>query len=204
MVAITFVDRVKRNKLMAAGFTGQAISLIIYTAMVSNFLGTDNKSGQACAVAMLFLFGISFELCLDGPEFFYIQEIWPSHLRAQGGAIAFSVYNAINICWLQAAPTAFATIGWKFFILFIVFAALGAVLTFFYFPDTLHKPMEEVAAMFGDHDLVVVYQNDIDVHHIPLSTIEEVIPGYGSDRKDVTPPEKETGEPTEVEEVLHV
>lgn len=175
---MTYVDHVKRNWLMATGFAGCAVALIIYTALIKNFLGTENKSGEAAAVSMLFLFVTSFELCLDGPEFFYQAEIWPSHLRAQGFTIFMVVYNGINICWLQAAPTAFASIGWHYYILFIFFAVMGIVVVLLWFPDTLHKPLEEIAAMFGDDDLVVTYQSGLDNAHVPLTIIEEFIPGF--------------------------
>lgn len=110
---------------------------------------------------MIFLYNVSFELGLDGPEFFYQAEIWPSHLRAKGYALATCVYSGINIVWLQAAPTAFATIGYYYYIIFIVCSVFGSLMAFFYFPDTLHKPLEEVAALFGDQDLVVVYQQQL-------------------------------------------
>lgn len=183
---MTYVDRVKRNWLMATGFMGCTVALIIYTALVQKFLGTDNKSGQSAAVAMLFLFVSSFELSLDGPEFFYQAEIWPSHLRAQGFTIFMVVYNGVNICWLQAAPTAFANIGWHYYILFIIFAAMGAVAVLLWFPDTLHKPLEEIAAMFGDDDLVVIYQKDLDNAQVPLATISKVIPGLVTSRDTQT------------------
>ena len=32
---------------------------------------------------------------------------------------------------------------------------------FFTFPDTLNKPLEEIAALFGDDDLVAIYQRDV-------------------------------------------
>lgn len=182
IIAITFVDKVSRRNLIGTGFGLQAICLIIYTALVARFLTGTNKSAQAAAVAFIYLFGCSFELCLDGPEFFYIQEIWPSHLRAKGGAIAFMVYNAINICWLQAAPTAFESIGWKFFIIFIIFAVMGCVVVFLFFPDTLHKPMEEIADIFGDQDLVVVHQHAITQEMID-SRFSELIEGRPSDHQ---------------------
>jgi phenylpyruvate tautomerase PptA (4-oxalocrotonate tautomerase family) len=31
-----------------------------------------------------------------------------------------------------------------------------------FFPDTLGKPLEEVAVLFGDTDMVAVYQTDFD------------------------------------------
>lgn len=171
---MTFVDKVSRRNLIGSGFALQCICLIIYTALVARFLTGTNKAAQAAAVAFIYLFGCSFELCLDGPEFFYIQEIWPSHLRAKGGAIAFMVYNAINICWLQAAPTAFESIGWKFFIIFIIFAAMGCITVFLFFPDTLHKPMEEIADIFGDEDLVVVHQHAITQEMVEVRFAELV------------------------------
>lgn len=35
-------------------------------------------------------------------------------------------------------------------------------MAFFVFPDTLHKLLEEVAALFGDRELVVLYQQELE------------------------------------------
>jgi hypothetical protein len=136
---------------------------------------------------MIFLYNVSFELCLDGPEFFYQAEIWPSHLRARGYAIATCVYSGINIPWLQAAPTAFATIGYYYYIIFIICSAFGSLMAFFVFPDTLHKPLEEVAALFGDRELVVVYQQELEGvgGDTALKEIEASIPGYKQGAEDL-------------------
>ncbi|KIW23450.1 uncharacterized protein PV07_11644 [Cladophialophora immunda] len=179
VLAMTYVDRVKRNYLISAGFFMSMVSLIVYTGLIATYLESDNRNAKAAAVSMLFLYISSFELFLDGPEFFYITEIWPSHLRAQGFALGMAVYSGINLCWLQAAPTAFANIGWRFYILFIFFAALGGVLSFFYYPDTLHKPLEEIAAIFGDDDLVVLYQRDLVGQESQKLSLEAII-GDGS------------------------
>ena len=191
MVAMIYVDKVKRNYLIGTGFALCCCCLIIFTALVKTYVteGT-NKSALGAAAAILFLYVTSFELCLDGPEFFYQAEIWPSHLRAKGFTIGIALYSGINIVWLQAAPTAFAHIGWKYYLFFIVFSAMGSLTAFFVFPDTLHKPLEEIAAMFGDHDLVVLYQKDLDNSEVALSTIEEVIPGLGHGTADDVSSEK--------------
>jgi polyferredoxin len=68
-------------------------------------------------------------------------------------------YAATNIVWLQAAPTAFASMGWRYYLFFIIFTAIGAVVVWFTFPDTLNMPLEEIAKLFGDDDLVVAYQS---------------------------------------------
>lgn len=63
--------------------------------------------------------------------------------------------------WTQIAPIAFQNIGWKFYMVFISCAVVGAVVMYFFFPDTLGKPLEEVAAIFGDDDLIAIYQRDV-------------------------------------------
>lgn len=69
----------------------------------------------------------------------------------------------MNIIWLQAAPTAFANIGWKFYLAFIIPGTIGGVIMWIYFPDTNGLPLEEIAAIFGDEDEVAIYQADIQI-----------------------------------------
>jgi len=158
IVAMLFVDRIARNRLIALGFFVCTLSLIVEAALQANFLNSKNKGALGAAVAMTYLYVVSYSLCLDGPTYFYIGEIWPTHLRAQGYSLGLGMLCLSQIIWSQAAPTAFANIGWKYYIFFIVFAALGSVVSLLFFPNTLHKPLEETAAMFGDDEEVVIFQ----------------------------------------------
>jgi len=157
-----FVDRIARNRLIALGFFVCTCSLIVEAALQAKYLNSNNKGALGAAVAMTYLYVVSYSLFLDGPTYFYIGEIWPTHLRAQGYSLGLGMLCLTQIIWSQAAPTAFANIGWKYYIFFIVFAALGCVVSQLYFPDTLHKPLEETAAMFGDDEEVVIFQRCVD------------------------------------------
>lgn len=132
------------------------LDLIVHTVLEKTYAHSTDRGGLAAAVLTLYLFIAFYSLFLDGPTYFYIGEIWPTHLRAKGYALGIAALALANIIWLQAGPTAFANIEWRFYIVFIVFAALGGVVTWF-FPDTLRKPLEEVAALFGDEDLAEAY-----------------------------------------------
>lgn len=159
---MTFVDRISRTYVFAGGFFLCMCTLIVEAALQKNFLDTTNKSGQAAAVAMTYLYIFFYVLGLDGPMFFYIGEIWPSQVRAQGFALGIAAMCLSNLVWTSAAPTAFTNIGWTYYIFFIVQAAIGGVAALFWFPDTLGKPLEEIAAIFGDTADVMVFQNDLD------------------------------------------
>lgn len=162
LACMLFVEKVSRTYLIASGFFLCMCTLIVEAALQSEYLGTDNKSALAAAVAMTYLYVFFYVLCMDGPMFFYIGELWPSQVRAQGFAIGIAAMCLCNLVWTAAAPAAFANIGWKYYIFFIVQSAFGCVATLLYFPNTLGKPLEEIAALFGDTADVVVFQNDLD------------------------------------------
>lgn len=65
---------------------------------------------------------------------------------------------------------AFRTIGWKFFLVFIILAAIGSVWIWIYVPETKGIPLEEMARVFGDE--VAVYAADI---HADTKTHELVV-----------------------------
>lgn len=172
-IAMLLVDRFARNKYIAFGVAGCMASLIVEAALVANFVPSNNTAALQGAVAMLFVFVTFYSLCLDGTQFSYLGEIFPTHLRAKGVCLGVSMISLMNIIWLQSAPTAFANIGWKFYLAFIIPGSLGAIAMWLWFPDTKGKPLEEVAAMFGDEDEVAIYQRDIHVDFATHTVVEE-------------------------------
>jgi MFS family permease len=170
-----FVDRFPRNKFIAFGIAGCMASLIIECALDATYASASallqpNESALKAAVAMIYVYVVFYEICLDGAQFAYLGEIFPTHLRAKGIAIGVAGICLMNIIWLQcefdflsdlrgwgfglimgtAAPTAFANIHWRFYLCFIIPGCLSVVMIWFLFPDTLGIPLEEVAAIFGD------------------------------------------------------
>ena len=79
--------------------------------------------------------------------------------------------------WTQVSPVAFKGIGWKYYMVFISCCVVAAAVMYFTFPDTLNKPLEEVALMFGDDDLVSHYVRALEHNHgreMSSSEAEEV------------------------------
>lgn len=64
--------------------------------------------------------------------------------------IGMAAISLMNIMWLQAAPTAFKNISWKFYLCFIIPAYLFAIVCWFFYPNTKGLALEEIAALFGD------------------------------------------------------
>lgn len=50
--------------------------------------------------------------------------------------------------------------------LFIILSAIGAVWAWLFVPETKGIPLEEMAAIFGDPEDVVVYLREVDVDQV--------------------------------------
>lgn len=163
-LAMLLVDRFPRPKYIAVGILGCVAAFGAEAGLVAQYAGSDNANALRAGVAMMFVFGLFYSFAIDGPQFCYLTEIFPSHLRAKGVSLGVATFSLTNIIWLQAAPTAFASIGWKFYLCLIIPSFFLALIVWFTFPDTRGKPLEEIAAMFGDEDEVAIRQADIEIN----------------------------------------
>ncbi|KAF2642444.1 MFS transporter [Massarina eburnea CBS 473.64] len=176
-MAIPLVDRFPRNKYIATGILTCMVCLVIEAALVANFVPSENSAALQAAVAMFFLFQLPYSFCLDGTQFAYLGELFPTHLRAKGVSLGVAVISLTNIVWLQAAPVAFINIGWKFYLVFIIPSAIGGVAMWFWFPDTNGLPLEEIAAIFGDEEEVAVYQAEINIQDGRITDLHTQLKG---------------------------
>ena len=58
------------------------------------------------------------------------------------------------LVYLEAAPTAFVEIGWRYYLLFIALTVINMIAVYLLFPETMGLSLEEIGAKFGD-DVVV-------------------------------------------------
>ena len=99
-------------------------------------------------------------------------EIFPNHIRAKGVVVGVATITGINIMWLQVAPLGFKTIGYKFYMVFFIPGLFAAAWLWFFFPNTLGIPLEEVAEIFGDaHELHPHGLEDEDLKKQPIETV---------------------------------
>ena len=84
----------------------------------------------------------------------YCSEIFPTHIRSKGVGWSLAVLFLSALVYLEAAPTAFANIGWKYYLLFIILTAINIAVIWWLFPETKGLSLEEINEMFGDEVVV--------------------------------------------------
>ena len=106
VLSLLFVDRFPRNKFIAFGIAGCMACLIVECALDATYASTSalakpNETALKAAVAMIYVYVVFYEICLDGVQFAYIGEIFPTHLRAKGIALGVAGICLMNVIWLQ-------------------------------------------------------------------------------------------------------
>ncbi|RGP62901.1 hypothetical protein FSPOR_8884 [Fusarium sporotrichioides] len=144
------LDYVGRKWLMIAGLIGCAVSLLGVSIMVALFGGTTNSGGNSAGVFFLYLHLTFYATCMDASTYVYGSEIWPTHLRGKGLAVSCAGLFVGSLTLLEAAPTAFQTIGWRFYLIMMGFTIICAGIFVIYFPETKGLTLEEISALFGD------------------------------------------------------
>ncbi len=118
--------------------------------MVATYGGTTNRIGNGFGVFFLFLFVLFYGGTMDATSYVYCSEIFPTPLRAQGTGFSVAGLFSATLIYTQTAPVAFAQVGWKFYIMFIILPLLGAGLMWKFFPETKLLTLEEISRLFGD------------------------------------------------------
>jgi len=78
----------------------------------------------------------------------YINEIWPSYLRAKGTSI-FWATQAVAVCFNQYVnPIALERIMWRYYLVYLGKLVAGGIFMFLYVPETKGLLLEEVRVIF--------------------------------------------------------
>ncbi|KAJ5239283.1 hypothetical protein N7468_003902 [Penicillium chermesinum] len=99
----------------------------------------------AMAVCMAFIFTAGY----SGLTFLYAAEMAPLQVRAAVSAVSTATVWAFNFLLAEITPIGFATIGWKYYIVFAVVNAAIVPSVYFFFPETKGRSLEEIDEIFA-------------------------------------------------------
>jgi len=144
------MDKVGRVRLIALGGYLCSIVLIVEAVLQKYFLSASNMSGINAAVAMYFLFIFFYGSTIDCAAYVYISEIWPTHHRSRGSTIGLASFFLTSIAYTSPATKAFATIGWRYYLIMASVCIVSSTVMMFVLPETARLTLEEIAEKFGE------------------------------------------------------
>ncbi|KAF9447054.1 general substrate transporter [Macrolepiota fuliginosa MF-IS2] len=158
---LLLIETAGRRKLMMWGAAGQCVCYILITGLLSK--ANDPVSGPsfgAGATAFFFLYYVFFGICWQGVPWLYPTEINSLSMRTKGAALGTASNWISNYIVVQITPIGIANLGWKFYIIWIVFNAIFVPLIWLVYPETANRHLEDIDKLYRDNkDMVFVFRN---------------------------------------------
>ena len=156
LIAIGFIDRLGRRKLLLAGLLGMAISLVVvgaafrFIAQGGHAMASAGPSAAGIVtVAALVAFIVCFAFSLGPVTWTVITEVFPAHIRGRGVALATAVNWGSAFLVSQCFLSLVGTIGSPMtFWLFAAFCVIGWIWIYYRVPETKGQSLEQIQQLW--------------------------------------------------------
>lgn len=120
---------------MFVSAAGMSICQICLTGLGSQ---PDNDACSKASVFFFYMYYFVYTLGFLGIPFLYASEIAPVHLRAAVCGISTAVSWLFNYLVVEVTPIAFATISYRYFIVFAAINASAIPVVYFFYPESMY------------------------------------------------------------------
>lgn len=144
-LAVLLIDRFGRRPLLITAGIGMTIAQACLAGLSSDL---ENKSAAGASILFYFIALFCFPIGLFLVPFMYAAEIAPLRTRAKVTAMSAAANWLFSFVLAEVSPIGFATIHWKYYIVYACISAF-ALLTFYFFcPETKGRTLEEIDEIF--------------------------------------------------------
>jgi MFS family permease len=142
----TLLDKLGRRFMMLAGLSGALISYIGLTAFTAE--SEKHESLSYGVIVFIFLFGIIFAWGFTPLQTLYAVECLENRTRAKGSGLNFLFLNIAMVVNTYGISVGIEAIGWKLYVVYIVWICVEIVIIYFFFVETAGKTLEEMNEIF--------------------------------------------------------
>ncbi|QLI73271.1 Sugar transporter STL1 [Metarhizium brunneum] len=162
-LAYFVVERHGRRKVMMTSAAGCALCwLIVSIALGPSEAGRgDSFKLGVVAVSFFFVFFACFAMGVLGVPWLYPTEINALAFRSQGASLAMATNWIMNYMVAQITPPGIENLGYKFWIIWAVICASFVPTTYFFYPETANRSLEDIDRFFADNPGIFVFRNKI-------------------------------------------
>jgi MFS family permease len=142
----TLLDKLGRRTMMLAGLSGGLFSYILLTAFTAST--ASNPSLSYGVIVSIFLFGVVFAWGFTPLQTLYAVECLENRTRAKGSGLNFLFLNIAMVVNTYGISVGIQAIGWKLYIVYIVWICVEIATIYFFFVETAGKTLEEMGEIF--------------------------------------------------------
>ncbi|KAG2237253.1 hypothetical protein INT48_006657 [Thamnidium elegans] len=156
LVAVFTLDKWGRRFTLFYGAVCQGVSLVMVAVLTKPEIMAQNPLAYGIgATVFTFLYTAFFGMTWLTVPWLYPVEIYPTKVRAKGGAWSVVGWSVGNALVMEITPPMIAGIGWITFLIFGAFNFLAIPVIWALYPETCNKTLEELDVIFSTKSLLV-------------------------------------------------
>ncbi|KAJ7485063.1 general substrate transporter [Mycena galericulata] len=158
---IALIERAGRRRLMMWGAAGQCVCYAFISAFLAR--ADDPLHGArygAGATVFFFTYYLFFGICWQGVPWLYPVEINSLSMRTKGAALATAANWLSNYLIVEITPSGIAALGWRFYLIWMVFNALFVPVVWLFYPETANRHLEDIDHLYRDNPRMVLVFRD--------------------------------------------
>ncbi|PGH20429.1 hypothetical protein AJ80_03575 [Polytolypa hystricis UAMH7299] len=160
-LAYFVIERYGRRKVMMCSSAACSLCWIVISIVLSisdTGRGDEYKLGIV-AVSFFFVFFASFGMGVLGVPWLYPTEINALEMRTKGASLAMATNWIMNYMVVQVTPPGIENLGWKFWIIWAVICFSFIPVTYFFYPETANRTLEDIDRFFETKPGIIVAFN---------------------------------------------
>ncbi|KAF9498653.1 general substrate transporter [Pleurotus eryngii] len=151
LIGTSLADKVGRRRMWFWGTLASAGTLAVTTGCTARFGSSGSDvNGANAAIAFIFLFGFVYSLTYTPLQAIYPAEVLSYNTRAKGMAMYALVVSCASFVNTYPAPIALGRIQWRYYIVYVVWDVLEAIMVYFFAVETKGRTLEELDEIFSD------------------------------------------------------
>ncbi|GAA5802398.1 general substrate transporter [Helicostylum pulchrum] len=156
LVAVFTLDKWGRRFTLFYGAVCQGVSLVMVAVLTKPEIMVQNPLAYGIgATVFTFLYTAFFGMTWLTVPWLYPVEIYPTKVRAKGGAWSVVGWSIGNALVMEITPPMIAGIGWITFLIFGAFNFLAIPVVWALYPETCNKTLEELDVIFSTKSVLV-------------------------------------------------
>lgn len=142
----TLLDRLGRRQMLIWATSSTVVCFAIITAGTA--ISKGNQSASYAVIVFIYLFGIAFSWAYTPLQTLYSSEVLETKTRAKGSGLNFLFLNIAMCVNTFAAPVAMEKIGWRYYLVFVVWNCFETFAIWKWFVETAGHTLEQLAEIF--------------------------------------------------------
>lgn len=142
----TLLDKLGRRTMLLWGLAGSLVAYVMLTAFTAQ--SEYHPSLSYGVIVSIYLFGIIFAWGFTPLQTLYAVECLENRTRAKGSGLNFLFLNVAMVVNTYGISVGIEKIGWKLYLVYIVWIGIEMVVIYFFFVETAGKTLEEMKEIF--------------------------------------------------------